>query len=730
MNAWDVVEERPLAGAGEWDVVEEAPTGKRPVGFVEGAKRFGTKAIGEAGKRAGLVLSAPAVLADEAYSAVQGEPGVLAQRWFGMEGDAKTPAQDFMFDLFADPSQRNIEAGRLQPGEELTAGGQVGAVAGSVGGMIPDLAMGGWPLKYVPDLAIKAGAPIAGSIAKLMAGGVAGSQPIAQTQALTTFDDLTAAGVDDATAAKAALGQFGVDSVTMATPIGATGGAIKRGASGGAAGVTGGVAADQEVNEALADAGYTDQQRDLTDPVARGTEGGISALMSMFLGSRAPRVQSRADMGYVPPPSAEQVIADALVGPSRTVAEGINEQTGVRGAPDPKQQQARRKDAASTFQQGGPVTRREDVLATDDGLVPLREGEYARDRTGTAVETEELARIRETETLRERGVDRQAFDVANAQRNRKQDAQDRSNIVRAEDGEPVDPRDLREARAGGTTTREGSDAIAPERFTFMDAKIRDGAMIQGEQVEVLEPGLFVPGPGGKGQQAASRVRLADGTELVIEDGRLSTRTRPKNPRFAQDIKATTYAPPKGVGLGPQQPKPREAGQRITTQESNKVYVGPERRKEPKVVEPRQGEDVSDLAFDRIGERREPARLPPPRRRLTDKVAEENRRQMDAEFEAAMAPRNNDAPQPTRPKGRNLLEEIRRWGGVKSGMAQDISGERGFRANSGNIGLFKKNGLGIDDLALKLQEEGWLTPEQYDDVDGGAQAARDLVDAAP
>lgn len=723
-------------GVAPWEandpIVDEAPAApNRPVGFAEGVKRFGQKAIGEAGKRAGLVLSAPAVLADEAYSAVHGEPGVLAQRWFRMEGDAKTPAQDFLFPLLVDPSQRNIEAGRLQPGEELTAGGQVGAVVGSVGGMIPDLAMGGGLLKAGPDLAMKSTVPTAEAIGRLLAAGVVSSQPIAQTQALTTFDDLTAAGVDPATAGKAAIGQYGVDSVTMATPIGAAGGVAKRAASGGAAGVAGGVAADQAVNETLDEAGYTDQQRDLSDPVARGTEGTISALMSALLGARARRAPDRSQLGYgEPAPSAEQVIADALVGPSRTVAEGINEQTGVRGAPDPKQQQARRKDAASAFQQGGPVTRRDDVLATDDGLVPLREGEYARDRTGTAVETEELARIRETETLRERGVDREAFDVADSQRRRKQDAQDRSNIVRTEDGEPVDPRDLREARVGGTTTREGSDAIAPERFTFMDAKIRDGAMIQGEQVDVLEPGLFVPGPGGKGQQPASRVRLADGTELVVEDGRLSTRVRPKNPRFAQDIKATTYAPPKGVGLGRQQPAPREAGQRITTQESNKVYVGPERRKEPPVVEPkRQGEDVSDLAFDRLGDRRVSNALEAPRRQLVDKEREARMAQYDREFDEATAPRNNEAPKPARPKGRNLLEEIRKWGGVKSGMAQDIAGEKGFRANSGNIGLFKKNGLGIDDLALKLQEEGWLTPEQYDDVDGGAQAARDLVDAA-
>lgn len=696
------------------DVFGAAPAQpKRQVGFVEGVKRFGAKALGEAGKRAGLALAAPAAGLDWAANLFRDEP--------------KYPLGDMAFSGLVDPSQRNIDFNRLLSTEQLTPGGQTGAVVGSVAGMLPDLITGGGFLKAGPDLAMKAGVPTAEAIAKLLTAGVVSSQPITQTQALTTYDDLTAAGVDPGTARSAALDQYGVDSITMATPIGAAGGVAKRAISGGAAGVMGGVAADSAVNRTLGEAGYPDQQRDLTDPVARGTEGSIGAIMSMLLGSRAPRVQTRVP--EMATPSAEQVIADALVPPSSTVREGINERAGVQPQPDQKQRQARRKDASSAFQSGGPVTRRDDVLATDTDLVPLREGEFARDRTGTAVETEELARLREVERLRSHGFDREAFDVAEAQRTRKQDAQDRSNILAEESGEPLDPRDLREARAGGTTTREGTVAIQPERFTFMDAKIKDGAMIQGEQVEVLEPGLFVPKEGGKGQAPASKVRLADGTELVVEDGRLSTRARPKNPRYAQDIAATTYRPPKGVGLGEPQPKPREAGQRITTQESNKVYVGAERRKGPQTVEPRQGRDVTDLALDRIGTRRPLAQIEPPHRQLADKATEERRRQMDAEFDAAMAPRRNDALEPNRPKGRNLLEEIRKWGGINSKLALDIGGEKGFRANSGNIGLFRKNGLGIDDLALYMQERGWITPGQFDDVDGGAQAARDLVDAA-
>jgi hypothetical protein len=87
------------------------------------------------------------------------------------------------------------------------------------------------------------------------------------------------------------------------------------------------------------------------------------------------------------------------------------------------------------------------------------------------------------------------------------------------------------------------------------------------------------------------------------------------------------------------------------------------------------------------------------------------------------------PKPKPPKTRSLLREVKEWGGIKPDQALDIGGEKGFHANAGNRGLFKKNGLGIDEIATYMHERGWLSEGEYNDVDGGVQAARDKLRAA-
>jgi len=95
-------------------------------------------------------------------------------------------------------------------------------------------------------------------------------------------------------------------------------------------------------------------------------------------------------------------------------------------------------------------------------------------------------------------------------------------------------------------------------------------------------------------------------------------------------------------------------------------------------------------------------------------------QMELEGRPSAAPR---AKKPAAPTG--LLYTIKQMGGIKPGEAPDIGGERGFRASEGaGRGLFRKEGLGMDDLATQLQAKGYRI--DVNDVDGGVQQLRDMI----
>jgi hypothetical protein len=73
----------------------------------------------------------------------------------------------------------------------------------------------------------------------------------------------------------------------------------------------------------------------------------------------------------------------------------------------------------------------------------------------------------------------------------------------------------------------------------------------------------------------------------------------------------------------------------------------------------------------------------------------------------------------------LVYAIKQLGGIKPAEAPDIGGERGFRASEGaGRGLFRKEGLGMDDLATQLKDKGYAI--DTGDVDGGVQQLRDMI----
>jgi hypothetical protein len=74
----------------------------------------------------------------------------------------------------------------------------------------------------------------------------------------------------------------------------------------------------------------------------------------------------------------------------------------------------------------------------------------------------------------------------------------------------------------------------------------------------------------------------------------------------------------------------------------------------------------------------------------------------------------------------LLTAIKKLGGLNVSHAYDIIGEKGFRASSGQSGLWKKNGKSIDYMTQILADEGYIPAAAQGEVDGGVQWLRDAV----
>lgn len=96
--------------------------------------------------------------------------------------------------------------------------------------------------------------------------------------------------------------------------------------------------------------------------------------------------------------------------------------------------------------------------------------------------------------------------------------------------------------------------------------------------------------------------------------------------------------------------------------------------------------------------------------------------------------------PTIPAGKTPSQEfiraVERIGGVDRKLAMDIAGDRGVKG----LGpawkrVFRKNrfdggkstsGHGVDELAARLAEQGWIRPDELASTDGGSQRVRDML----
>jgi hypothetical protein len=76
--------------------------------------------------------------------------------------------------------------------------------------------------------------------------------------------------------------------------------------------------------------------------------------------------------------------------------------------------------------------------------------------------------------------------------------------------------------------------------------------------------------------------------------------------------------------------------------------------------------------------------------------------------------------------KGIMATLRDQGGVDMSHHLDLTGEKATNKSGAQIGVFKKNGMGIDDAVQVAVDQGYLPPTAMNDVDGGVQALRDLI----
>lgn len=554
MSEWD---QFARAGAAdEWDQFEAvaAPT-KRKVGageaFVRGIAQVGSQ-LGQAATALPGAIAMPFDYLGSKLGLT--EPGAL------------TDAVSGPFNRMVESERRN----RIDPAaEEAGLGAQVAHGLGQFVGMVPEIMTGRPAVRAAQEVgsvasamtnAMRNAAPTAAQrVMSATAPEAIGAIPAAAVHVPQTYRDLTAAGADPLTAGIDAALSIPMTMAQFAVPVSAAGGILRRAATG--AGTNMALGGGQRAIDAAILPGIATP---VDDPAAMTQEAALGALMALLLGRRAPASleeqglvarmaldlqrageaadaaaaqQRQADLArYAPILEANGVAlddprADRIVSILKE-REAKQAQAAAKkpfDAPSPDEQRVRlaerpggtifvdsqgRADAPPSTSESLPYPWRN---ADERPAVPPGEIDATKagmlSAEGTAAKTEVQAR--------------QAFDVAEAQAKRKQDALDAGTMA----GEP---RDLRDASAGGTT--------GPE---------------------------------------------------------------PLSPRMQQDAAAQSYAPPRGVGTGENQPDPRRAAQRITTRPGAE-YLPAE---EPPNQTPARAPQTYDSTAERQGGELAPPRPP-------------------------------------------------------------------------------------------------------------------------
>lgn len=604
-----------VEGGGSFDDVplmaKAAAPKKRQVGAVEAGARGVGSTFAEQGNVLGLAGATPFILADAVANLVRKQPS--------------TAAQDFYFGDVYEPTVKNaVEHYEIKPDEQMGVPATVANIGGRVAGMVPSMVAGGGAQQSVMLPRI---------IDSLFRGAVAAQPSFAVPSTVNRAQQLLEAGVDPETVAKASASNWALNTAMGAAPVSVPGRVLTRAGTGAGINVAGG-AAQRGAEGAI----LGDENAKLAQPAfggaEMGTDAAIGAVMAALLGQRAavaPRAQPRPTLDLEPMGADRAPYAGPTDSDPQAALKAVSEALfrTPDGAPTAPDLRLVPKDAEmnATSALGEPYAApRAPDLSTSGTRADLEAARRERQQS-RAVEQPAVVAVRQSgeaipldaegrpidqgsiagklqNDLAARAVQeseaRRAFDVSMAQRERKQGAQDAQSV----EGQP---RDLRESRAGGSTSREGSDLTAPEAFNFLDVKRRAGKVTgTGPEVEI-HGDTTVKNAQGKeepGHKVSYTRELPDGgRERVYEDvpqSRVSQIERPKGPRFAQDINESSYAPPRGTGTGEQQPKPREAAQRITTEPSPEFI--PAERAAQRGEATRAGRDVTEHAFNRLEDR--------------------------------------------------------------------------------------------------------------------------------
>jgi hypothetical protein len=74
----------------------------------------------------------------------------------------------------------------------------------------------------------------------------------------------------------------------------------------------------------------------------------------------------------------------------------------------------------------------------------------------------------------------------------------------------------------------------------------------------------------------------------------------------------------------------------------------------------------------------------------------------------------------------IMAYLKQNGGLNIDNIEDLTGEKSVNRSGATVGLFTKNGQGLDDAVETALNGGYLSSTETEDVDGGLQALRDLI----
>jgi hypothetical protein len=93
-----------------------------------------------------------------------------------------------------------------------------------------------------------------------------------------------------------------------------------------------------------------------------------------------------------------------------------------------------------------------------------------------------------------------------------------------------------------------------------------------------------------------------------------------------------------------------------------------------------------------------------------------------------APLEEIAPvvQPKAKPSMGIQAVLKQSGGISTDHIEDLTGEKSVNKSGATVGLFTKNGKGLDDAVQTAIDKGYLSADVQNEVDGGVQSLRDLI----